>query len=135
MPKPGPIYFVKMTIRDKDGAVDSHDSQIVVDPFVATGASLLFGGTSRADRIVVKAAKRSKAGRAKSTERIQVLLNGRVLGVFSTRAIITIYGGDGNDRIEIAKGLNLRASFDGGAGKDTLIGGDGNDTLLGRRRQ
>ena len=44
---------------------------------------------------------------------------------------ITVYAGDGNDRVDIDPLFPMAAEIFGGAGKDTLRGGAGDDTLIG----
>jgi Ca2+-binding RTX toxin-like protein len=67
------------------------------------------------------------------------------LTVGNTQKPVILFGGDGNDRLEVGNGPNILAGGTGndmlvgglqqdvliGAGSDNLIGGDGDDILLG----
>ena len=45
--------------------------------------------------------------------------------------LVSVAGGNANDRLLLSRGLGLPAALDGGAGNDRLAGGAGNDVLLG----
>ncbi|MGC4006025.1 MAG: hypothetical protein QM811_24050 [Pirellulales bacterium] len=54
-----------------------------------------------------------------------------LLGVFPTTKPIVVYGGAGNDTIEVVGNLTRGVRFYGELGNDVLIGGNGNDVLVG----
>lgn len=62
---------------------------------------------------------------------LRVTTNG-VLTIFAESEVnsISLYGGDGNDRIDLSA-IDIPAYVSAGGGDDTVIGGSGNDSLTG----
>jgi len=59
--------------------------------------------------------------------------NGRVIGQFDNGSVssISIFTGDGNDRVQITSAVTQVTVIDGGNGKNTLIAGGGPTTIIG----
>src|SRR6185369_12345893 len=62
---------------------------------------------------------------------IEVSINGVSQGVFHPTGLIIAYGQDGDDDIQIAGSIKLRAWLFGDAGNDRIKGGAGNSILQG----
>lgn len=94
-----------------------------VDPWTAGVQALVVRGTDAAENI------RFLAG----SGQVIVTIDGVEKGRFATSSVsrLVAYGLGGNDRIEVASALTLRAQLIGGDGDDTLLGGGGNDLLQG----
>ena len=122
---------VTVTATDKDGGVSAPVTESVVikavalmdDPLNPGHQLLAVGGTAGNDTIVLNPGG-GKGG-------IKVLINGKSQGSFSGAERIAVFGGDGNDNLQIAGAIRIPAWLDGGAGNDRLKGGKGNDVLLG----
>jgi Ca2+-binding RTX toxin-like protein len=65
------------------------------------------------------------------TDVVKVLIDGVDQGDFTGFNRIAIYGGAGNDDLEIAEAVKTDACIYGGAGDDRLKGGGGNNILIG----
>ncbi|MDB5386251.1 MAG: cya 3 [Planctomycetaceae bacterium] len=113
---------IKVTATDKDGATSSVVSKsISVAPILFQDGVLSIGGTSGNDQIRVKDLGNGN---------VQVSLNGTSLGRF-TPQLIRIYGGDGDDRIQVDSTARMPVELYGGAGNDSLTGGKADDLLDG----
>jgi uncharacterized delta-60 repeat protein len=133
-------YTVTLTVTDKDGGATSTTRQVTIlgvtlapDPADATKTALYIGGTAGNDNIVVNPGGGSGAG-------AQVIVNGVTLGVFNLTGHIIVYGGAGDDTIQLSGSLPYPSELFGGAGNDRIkgdntsniiVGGDGNDVLVG----
>jgi Ca2+-binding RTX toxin-like protein len=124
-------YTVTMTATDQDGLVSdpvSHNLTITVwaiqpslcDPLKTV---LAVGGTLVDDTIVFHPGE--VAGD------VTVILNGVTLGTFRPTCAVMAFGQAGNDDIQVAGSIALRAWLYGDDGHDRLKGGAGNDILLG----
>jgi Ca2+-binding RTX toxin-like protein len=119
---------VTVTATDKDGGVSAAVSQTVTikavalmdDPLNPGHKLLAVGGTAGNDNIVL-----NPAGGVK------VLINGVSQGSFAGAQRIEVFGGAGDDNIQVAGGIRIPAWLEGGDGNDRLHGGNGNDVLLG----
>ncbi len=136
-------YTVSVTATDKDGATGPAVTQTVqVDLAQLQGGDLVVGGSTGDDVIVLRPADAAAA--------VQVTWNGVDLGAFNPTGKVLVYGGDGNDTIQLAAlpgdpeavPFTRTAMLFGGEGNDTLdasgatgtvvlVGGAGNDTLQG----
>jgi RTX calcium-binding nonapeptide repeat (4 copies)/PKD domain len=123
-------YTVTVAATDKDsgsGNAVTHTITITgtglqTDPVDPTRTALVVGGGTGADAISVSPS---------SGGTVEVLLGGVSQGTFSPTGRILIYGGAGDDTIQVAGGVSLPAWLYGGDGNDTLSGGAGDDVLLG----
>jgi Ca2+-binding RTX toxin-like protein len=123
---------VTVTATDKDGGVSAPVTESVVikavalmdDPLNPGHLVLAVGGTAKNDWIVLNPGGGVAGG-------IKVLINGKSQGSFSGAERIAVFGGDGNDNLQIAGAIKVPAWLDGGAGSDRLKGGNGNDVLQG----
>jgi Ca2+-binding RTX toxin-like protein len=112
-------------IADESGAADTLQ---VADVFNTAGAN--FVGVSISGTL---------AGRILGIERFllgsgnDVFLPTNGIGDSAEADVVTVVGGDGNDRLDGSQVTRLttplRFLFEGGAGADTLVGGRGADTL------
>jgi ribosomal protein L35AE/L33A/urease beta subunit len=136
-------FTVSVTATDKDGATGLAVTQTVqVDLVQLQGGDLVVGGSAGDDTIVLRPADAAGA--------VQVTWNGVDLGAFNPTGKVLVYGGDGNDTIQLAAlpgdpeavPFTRTAMLFGGEGNDTLdasgatgsvvlVGGAGNDTLKG----
>jgi len=105
---------------------DNHFVQPPPGSVTLVGGVLFVTGTSRSDVIVV-------APRPGNSSQTRVILNGRVVGVFSNASFtsISVLGLAGNDSIVINARIVKPAELHGNSGNDALIGGKGNDQLFG----
>src|SRR5690606_18710022 len=112
------------TIRVQSGnPVQSETLTVTIRDFARSGNTLVVGGTSGNDNIVVQ-----KAG----TNGVRVLVNGTVVGGVQTGIRkVEVHGGAGNDNIVMNSNVNAAAIFRGGEGNDRLVGGKLGDLLFG----
>ncbi|MFO0911592.1 MAG: MBG domain-containing protein [Pirellulales bacterium] len=102
------------------------------DPLDPSRNAIFIGGTVGNDTISVK------PGSTKGTLQIDVteanLDKYRYSGAtgLANIARLIVFGGDGNDILQIASNVTLPSVLDGGAGNDGLVGGGGNDVLIGQ---
>jgi PKD repeat protein len=135
-------YTVSATATDKDGATGPVGRlTITVVTAQLQNGSLFVGGTPGDDNIWVR------TGDAAGD--VEVVVNGQSLGLFAVTGQVVVYGGAGNDTIDVLPPglsglpeLTLPVVLSGGDGNDTLfgdsamgpavlLGGAGNDTLYG----
>jgi PKD domain/RTX calcium-binding nonapeptide repeat (4 copies) len=140
------LYKVSFTVTDDSGGSGSVSKSPTVvttnletDPLDPSKTALVIGGTASADTIVVQPV--SMDGK------YSVTVNGSTpSATYRPTGHIIIYGGDGNDNLQLASNssfgmVTIPGLLFGGAGNDTLdvrgssannvlVGGDGNDTLL-----
>ncbi len=143
-------YSVQVTAADKDGGVSTAAThsiaitavELQTDPFDPSLTALVVGGTTAADKIVIKPADASGT--------LQVKINGDSLGNFRPTGHVLVYGQAGADVIRLRTARINRATVSviapallfGGDGDDTLntagssannvlLGGPGNDRLFG----
>ena len=121
-------YTFKVRVSDDGSPAKSVTSTITITLKTAAimSGDLVIGGTSVADKIVVKPS--ATAGF------LDVLINDNPVESFARSAItgkIQARGLEGNDQITIDPSLTIPADLIGGAGNDSLVGGAGNDTFLG----
>ena len=128
-----------LSATDKDGGVSSLVSKqvtvvdLVPDLCTTTGSTLMVGGTSGADTIVV--------GPGTTSATVDVTVNGVSESVaVSSFDSIVVLAGAGDDNVSVTAPVSVRRSLYGQGGDDTLsggdgpsvlVGGDGNDTLIG----
>lgn len=62
---------------------------------------------------------------------VEVSINRVSQGTFRPTGMIAVYGGAGDDDIQVANRIDNRAWLDGGGGDDCLRGASGDDVLLG----
>ena len=126
-------FVIKVTAKDKDGAVSAQATQTVTVTPVAQNpltGDIIVGGTNQVDRIIFSPSNGSvqvsyKAGSAAA----QVYRFGG--GSLNPDSKLIAYGQGGSDTIEVSGNLPYSAEFHGGLGNDTLTGLNGNDTLFG----
>lgn len=143
-------YLVMVTARDKDGGESTASQTVTVVAAEMQGQTLVIGGTTNADTIVVSPND--------SGGRVKVVLNGALVGVYQPDDIVVygqagndtitlgttrignktyyvtdpalLFGGDGNDTID-TRGSTASNVLLGGAGADQLYGGSARDLLFG----
>ncbi|MBL8821820.1 MAG: PKD domain-containing protein [Planctomycetia bacterium] len=128
-------YTVTVTATDKDGGISSvHSHSITItstglqdDPLDPGNRLLAIGGTPGDDLIQVTPGPH---------DTVRVLFNGIVAASYSLNSVpplgrIVIYGGAGNDSLQVVSSINLSVWCYGGTGNDQLYGGKGNDVLVG----
>jgi len=140
------------TATDKDGGISvSVQQSITIRAVDLQGATLVVGGTTANDNILIKPA--DAAGN------IGITINGASQGAFAPPAQLVVYGQAGDDTIQIQTNKIRSSSYSvtvpavlfgdagndqldaggstannilvGGAGGDTLRGGSGRDLLIG----
>jgi PKD repeat protein len=134
-------YTVTATATDKDGATGPvGQTTVTVVTAQLQNGDLYVGGTPGDDNIYVQPGDANGG--------VEVIYNGHSLGVFAPTGQIVVYGGAGNDTIDVLypysayPQLSLPVAFFGGDGDDflyadlttgpaVLVGGAGNDTLYG----
>ncbi|WP_170985238.1 calcium-binding protein [Roseomonas sp. AR75] len=126
-------YLVSVTdltsadlIADEDGSADTLELLDVFDRVAQSFAGISISGTL--------------AGRLLGIERFlmgsgnDTVLAASAIGDSAGADAVTIIGGAGNDRLDVAQVMRLTtplgALLDGGEGADTLVGGRGADTLV-----
>lgn len=120
-----------VTATDKDGGTSAPVTQTVTVQTVAVvpdqlnpGKTLLaVGGTAGDDNIMLVPAG--------SSGKLKVTVNGQQFGNFGPVSRIAVYGLDGNDNIQLAGSIRTPAWLFGGDGNDRLQGAKGNDVLVG----
>ncbi len=122
-------FTVTLTITDKDGGTGSVTKSFKVDvadtqpdPTNPAKTALFVGGTSGDDLILVTTGSHST---------IQVQVNSTTLTGFTPTGRIVVYGGDGNDNIQVASNISLNTELYGGTGNDLIKGGSGNNIIVG----
>lgn len=123
---------ITVTAMDKDLGVSAPVSTSVTikavaleeDPLNPGQMVLAVGGTAKNDTIVLNPGGGKSGG-------IKVMIGGKSLGNFTGAGRIEVFGGDGNDNLQIAGAIRVPAWLDGGKGNDRLKGGNGADVLLG----
>jgi uncharacterized delta-60 repeat protein len=122
-------YTVTLTITDKDGGTGTVTKSFTVDvadmqpdPNNAAKTALFVGGTSGGDLILVTTGSHST---------VQVQLNSTTLTGFTPTGRIVVYGGDGDDTIEVASNITLPTELYGGNGNDLIKGGGGSNIIVG----
>ncbi len=120
-------YTVTLTVTDKDGGVGSSTKSFTVDtadiqtdPNNPAQTALFVGGTNGNDIILVTAGSHST---------YTVQLNSTTLTGFSANGRIVVYGGDGDDIIQVATGITLPTELYGGNGNDLIKGGNGGSNI------
>jgi extracellular elastinolytic metalloproteinase len=140
-------YTVTLTVQDDDGGTVAVTRQVTVvpaavqdDPLRPGQMMLVGGGTTGDDRIGVQ--RQSQVGYV-----VVIETRGTPVsewdGAFAVPVgRVVVYGGDGNDEIDVNDNVTAEAWLFGGAGDDhleggggnnVLVGGDGNDSLTGGR--
>ena len=127
-------YAVNFTVTDDDGAADTRQQSVVVEPWMLTDCPtdptqqvLLVGGTDGRDHITVK----FKGGA------LDVKVDEKDMHVKETFKIhspvcrIVMYGQAGDDKLTLSNKVTIDADLYGGDGRDKLYGGRGNDYLSG----
>jgi predicted outer membrane repeat protein len=128
------IYTITVTIHHEAAAPQVVTSQAVVSAVgnhlqgCCDGNSLVIGASQAGDTIRVVPQGRQTGG---LTDVVKVLIDGVDQGDFTGFDKIAIYGGAGNDDLEIAEAVKKDACIFGGAGDDRLKGGGGNNILVG----
>jgi Ca2+-binding RTX toxin-like protein len=126
-------YTVTMTATDQSGLVSDPVSQNLTitvwaiqpcpcDP-QGTETVLAVGGTLGDDTIVFHPGE--------TAGDVVVQLNGVSLGTFRPTCAVMAFGQAGNDDLQVAGSITLRAWLYGGDGNDRLKGGAGHDLLFG----
>src|SRR5262249_40784287 len=120
-------YTATLTITDKDGGVGSKTVAVTVnvtalEPGIRGGTDLFVGGTTGSDAVVVNPG---------GSGTVQVLIGGQSFGGFSPTDHIVIYGGAGDDSIQVSGGVTLTTEIYGGAGNNVLKGGNGANIIVG----
>ncbi len=123
-------YIITLTVKDDDGGSNTVSTQVnikvadfQIDPCDSTKTALVFGGTSGDDTI--------RFVPAGNTGAVTVILNGESQGTFAPTGRIIAYGLAGNDDIEVAASIDLSVTLFGGDGNDRLKGGHGSSILVG----
>jgi Ca2+-binding RTX toxin-like protein len=120
---------VTLTITDKDGGsavvtkvftVDVVDIQ--PDPANPALTALFVGGTPGNDNITINPG---------SNPGDQAIVNCSVYSNLVFTGRIVVYGGDGNDTIQVAGGLTNPTELYGGNGDDQIKGDNGNNIIVG----
>lgn len=117
---------------DKDGGVSDTVSQSVTikavalidDPMNPGHMLLAIGGTAKNDFILLNPGFGKNGG-------IRVTMGGKLQGIFTGAERIEVFCGDGNDFVQIAGSISVDAWLDGGNGNDRLNSAKGNDVLMG----
>ncbi|MBI3465096.1 MAG: tandem-95 repeat protein [Planctomycetes bacterium] len=135
-------FTIRVTAQDKDGGTSAPASRtIAIQAVELQGGTLVVGGTTSGDTIVIKPSDESG--------NLQVLIGGVSQGIFKPTDI-TVYAQAGNDNVEFqtlkirntTTYVVARAIIFGGSGADSintsgssvgniLLGGIDNDTLQG----
>jgi Ca2+-binding RTX toxin-like protein len=115
-------YTIRVIGRDKDGAAGpaALKTVTIAEANVDANGNLNIGGSDANDRIQI-----TFGGG------VQVRLNGRKLGTFSSATRIFVFGGDGNDTVTIASNVPLPVEVRGGDGNDYITGGAKADLIDG----
>jgi Ca2+-binding RTX toxin-like protein len=128
------IYTITVTIHHEGAAPQVVTSRAAVGAVgnhlqgCCDANSLVIGASQTGDTIrVVPQGKQTGA----PTDVVKVLIDGVDQGDFTGFDRIAIYGGAGNDDLEIAEAVMKDACIFGGAGDDRLKGGGGNNILVG----
>ncbi len=113
-------------IADEGGSADTLRLLDFINPFFMTFQGISISG--------------SLAGRIQGVERFElgsgndVFLPTNIIGDSAGADVMTVIGGDGNDRLDGSQVARLTAPLafrmEGGDGADTLVGGRGADTLI-----
>lgn len=121
-------YTVSLSVRDDDGGVTTVSTvvsvvvaELQVDPSDPSKTALALGGTSGSDSIEIRPAGNG----------VEAFIGGVSQGVFSPTGGVLVYGGFGNDDLQVAGSISRTAWLYGGHGDDRVKGGGGNDVLLG----
>jgi hypothetical protein len=128
------LYTITVTIRHEGAAPQVVTSRAVVSAVgnhlqgCCDANSLVIGASQAGDTIRVVPEGRQIGA---PTDVVKVLINGVDQGDFTGFNKIAIYGGAGNDDLEIAEAVKTDACIYGGAGDDRLKGGGGNNILIG----
>jgi Ca2+-binding RTX toxin-like protein len=94
------------------------------DPLDASLRTLVVTGTPGNDKMLFN----PSVGASGS---VKVLVNKLPQGTFSPSEELIAYGEEGDDDIQVARGINLPALLHGGVGDDQLTAGGGQNLLLG----
>jgi ELWxxDGT repeat protein len=132
---------VKVTARDKDGGKKDAKKRIFVDNVLPNGlpepvdAALgkigkWIGGTTGNDKVIVQPSKVQPP--KKKGMSLDVFINNVLKKVKLTQnEPLTIFLGDGKDRLEIADGIRNLVVARGGNGNDTFVLGSGKESIFG----
>ena len=129
-------YTIALTVTDKDGSSATRTLTVTVaaasvepDPLLPGQSALFVGGTTGDDRIQIKSMKNSTDVQVSlDSEHPKAGYEQAFGGLFSR---IVVYGGAGNDWIQVENSITLPVLLDGGAGNDWLMGGSGSNILIG----
>jgi hypothetical protein len=113
-------YTIQLTATDKDGGSGTAQMTITIAALQMQGDTLVVGGTSGDDSILVLPAQGTS-----------VLLNGERYDGFTGVQRVIVFGQDGDDVIQVTGGVGIPAELYGGAGDDVLIAGSGGSLLDG----
>ena len=121
-------YTVTLSVLDDDGGVTSISTVVSVvvaelqtDPSDGSKLALAVGGTTGSDNIDIRP----------SGGNVEVFIGEISQGVFAPTGGVIVYGGVGNDDLQVAGSISRTAWLYGGDGDDRVKGGGGNDVLLG----
>jgi uncharacterized delta-60 repeat protein len=125
-------YTIRVTATDKDGGTSNPATHPIAvptatletDPGNSSQTALYVGaplGNSTIDF------RRASGGPG----RVQVVVNGVSLGIFTPTGHLIAYGQAGNDTIRVASDITLPAVLFGGQGNDVLQGGGGTNIIVG----
>jgi uncharacterized delta-60 repeat protein len=121
-------YTITATITDKDGGHDMATRSFSVDvvdlqPDPANPAltALFVGGTPGDDNIVINP----------GTNVMQAIVNCVAYQNLNPTGRIVVFGGDGNDMIQVAGGITSTTELYGGNGNDRIKGGNGYNIEVG----
>jgi Ca2+-binding RTX toxin-like protein len=134
-------FIVTVVAIDQNGAVSDEATHTIAitrvalqdDPLAPGETMLAIGGGSADDVIRIR--------RGAGAGNLVVQMNGVREGLFRPTNRVVVFGGDGNDRINVLAGVTVPAWAYGGLGDDdlfaggaaaVLLGGDGADSLVGR---
>ncbi len=114
----GVITTQTVTVTDDDAGAAVE----LTDPDSSRVREVVVNGTSGDD--VIEIVRRSGS-------RIEVFVGGESQGLFRSPRRVFVFAGDGNDVVQVNRGVSSRMIIVGGAGNDVLVAGRGKDLVFG----